>query len=885
MARRASLAVRIPGVVLATWTVFVLVQAAVIAVARQRTALDDGARALAAAAPGYARLLAGLPAGQGPPAELLLAEVARSQYVSGVALLDAAGRVRNAHPPLPAGAGVDRLPGVAATGVAARLAAAPATATVARAGPRMALLVPLRPAGGAPGWLVITFDFSTRLAEMRRAELGTLIPVALAGLALAALLALALALRMGRPVARLEAAADRIAGGERGARSGIASGDEIGRAAAAFDRMAERVERTEVELQSARALLDSVLQSLPVGVIVVGRDDLRVRLVNTRWRELFVPEAALGDDYGAHLGRSRLERPDGTPYPREELAVPSVLRDGRPSVHTDLVFVRADGERIPIVSAAVPVRLGGDRDFDAVVSVVQDRRELVRVLGELRASERRYERVALATGQVVFEWDLDHDVFKPSANYAQVLGDAPDPSTPPLPAWAERLHPDDRERVLARHARCVESGEPFDEEYRLRHADGRWLVVHDRRFFDGGDGRPRRVFGTLADVSERHALEAQLRHAQKMETVGTLAGGVAHDFNNQLTGVIGHLDLLAGELPAGDERQQHVEVARRAAERCAELTRGLLAFSRQLVSHPRPTAVEPLVRESVELLARVLPASVRLEADVEPGLPAVLADAVHIQQVLFNLCVNARDAMPSGGRLRVSARAVDVTPGPPRPPEARAGRFIELAVEDEGTGIPADVLPRIFEPFFTTKPVGLGTGLGLAMVYGILQRHQGWVEVKSEPGHGTRFAVLLPVTTRPVAHEPDPGAARAPGAGESVLVVDDEEMVRSFVVSALRGHGYRPLAAREGEEAIELLRRYAADVRLALLDLVMPGMGGVELARRLRAIRPDLRIVFSSGFDPDAGEPPAEGDAFLPKPYALVQLLGVVRGQLAAPRA
>ena len=730
-------------------------------------------------------------------------------------------------------------------------------------------------------------DIHGRLGRADHDAREQTIPAALVLLVFVGFLTVVLDRWLHAPALRLAETAERIAGGDRGARTHLTGTHDLGLAGAAFDRMAAAVERSERELNDARRLLETVLQSMPVGVSLIDRDDFTVKLANRRWREFFARDLGPGESVRDGFAHYQVERADGSRYAFDDMASPTVVRTGKPVQMSDVFFVTPEGERVPFLVYAEPVSLGTGRDFDAVLVISQDRRELARLVEELKVWERRFDQVARMTNQLVFEVDFVTNAVKRSGDPKRLLGYGPTPgNTTSLVEWRRRLHPDDGERVQARFERCLKTGEPFDEEYRFEREPGEYIVVHDRAFFDiSADGQPLRMYGSIVDISAQKELEEQVRQAQKMETVGTLAGGIAHDFNNQLTGVIGHLELLALDMSDDDRRREHVTVARAAAERCAELTRGLLAFSRRLASDPRPTGLQQLVEETVLLLSRVLPASVRLDTDIAPGLPAVLIDPVQIQQVLLNLCVNARDAMPAGGSLRIVAREVVVPEGDRRSSASRAGRFVELSVMDDGAGMPAHVQSRIFEPFFTTKPVGEGTGLGLAMVYGIVSKHQGWIEVESAPAEGATFRVLLPVAPANSAARsaPSPGVSpeRTGGDGEGVLVVDDELVVRELATYLLETNGYHTQAANTGEQALQLLAANPGRIHLVIVDMVMPGLSGIQVLHAIRAAHPTVRVILSSGYAADSLPPLQAGVGFLQKPYDGVQLLDAVRKALA----
>ncbi|HWP35097.1 MAG TPA: GAF domain-containing protein [Thermodesulfobacteriota bacterium] len=406
-------------------------------------------------------------------------------------------------------------------------------------------------------------------------------------------------------------------------------------------------------------------------------------------------------------------------------------------------------------------------------------------------------------------------------------------------------------------------------------------------------------FSTVArDISERKALEAQLRQSQKMEAVGQLAGGVAHDFNNLLTAIAGYADLLLAHLPPGDPLRRDAEEIRRAVHRAADLTGQLLAISRRQVLVPRLLDLNEVVSGMAAMLRRLIGEAIELVLHLDPSLGPVKADPTHLTQVLLNLAVNARDAMPGGGTLAIETGNVLLDEAAARRRVGlRPGRYVRLTVRDTGCGMDAATQARIFEPFFTTKPPGRGTGLGLSTVYGIVRQSGGHIEVDSAPGAGATFTILLPRAEEQPAAAPAPAAA-GPGPGEpsraparppaeaTVLVVEDEEGVRELVREVLVQQGYRVLLAPHGAAALAVAAGYRGAIDLLLTDLVMPHLSGRELARRLLAERPALRILFVSGYA-DTALPPAAGPdgraAFLPKPFSPHRLVRAGRELLEAP--
>ncbi len=400
------------------------------------------------------------------------------------------------------------------------------------------------------------------------------------------------------------------------------------------------------------------------------------------------------------------------------------------------------------------------------------------------------------------------------------------------------------------------------------------------------DGHLVRVWGTQRDVTEQRHLEEQFRQSQKMEAVGQLAGGIAHDFNNLLTAILGNTQLLLRELPPGDSKRGDVEEIRKASERAASLTRQLLAYSRRQMLQPEVLDLNVVVAEMDKMLRRLIGEHIALVAVLAPDLGRVRADPNQIEQVIVNLAVNARDAMPDGGKLTVETANVDLD-------EAFAqahlgsvpGSYALLAVTDTGAGMDATVRAHLFEPFFTTKEVGKGTGLGLATVYGIVKQSGGYISVYSEPGRGSSFKIYLPRIATPADAPPGPQKSGPAPGSETVLVVEDEAAVLTLSRRALEAQGYVVLAASDPAAALRVVERHGGMIHLLLTDVVMPGLSGRELADRLTAQRPGIRVLYMSGYPGDAvvqhGTLPS-GSAFLQKPFSPDGLARKVRDVLDA---
>ncbi|HKU60063.1 MAG TPA: PAS domain S-box protein [Gemmatimonadales bacterium] len=427
-----------------------------------------------------------------------------------------------------------------------------------------------------------------------------------------------------------------------------------------------------------------------------------------------------------------------------------------------------------------------------------------------------------------------------------------------------------------------------DMELRLLRRDGRplWAYLNRSVVQDAG-GRPLYLLTYLRDVTDRRTLEEQLRQAQKMEAVGQLAGGIAHDFNNLLTAIIGNGELLLREMEIEDSRRIDLLEINRAAHRAATLTRQLLAFSRKQILQPRLLNLNQVVTELGTMLRRVIGEHVELRLDLDPGLGLVLADPGQMEQVITNLAVNGRDAMPSGGCLTIRTLTLDGSHVPRTGPEEGEllGPYVALSVSDDGIGMDDRTRARLFEPFFTTKELGRGTGLGLATVYGIVRQSGGHIRVHTRVNEGSTFTVYLPRTEGPThAEEEGPGAAEAPGGAGTVLVVEDEEAVRTLASRVLRGKGYRVLEASSADLALALLAGSTEPIDLLLTDVVMPGLSGPALAQRLILQHPALRVLYMSGYAEEAierqGSLPAGGE-LLEKPFTADQLARRVRAAIA----
>lgn len=453
----------------------------------------------------------------------------------------------------------------------------------------------------------------------------------------------------------------------------------------------------------------------------------------------------------------------------------------------------------------------------------------------------------------VGSWHLDLENYhmRWSQEACRVFGYDPAACEPSMEAMLSVMHPEDRPAVEAAWKATIDDGAPFRVEYRIVLPDGalRMVLAQGQIVVE-----PRGVIlfsGTVQDITEHRQLEEQLRQSQKMEAIGQLAGGVAHDFNNILTIIQGHAELLMGGGMDLEEQEESLRQIQQASERAANLTRQLLAYSRRQVLQKQPIDLSTVVAGMTPMIQRLLGETVTLSLKLSSGIPAVLADAGKMEQILMNLSINARDAMPRGGTLTVTIGSEWVNDAHlRRQPEARVGEFVRWSVADNGSGMDARTVQRIFEPFFTTKEFGKGTGLGLATVYGIVKQHDGWIEVESEVGKGAVFHIFLPSTRQKAgatfaqSHPP----ALPPATG-TILLVEDEAPVRQLLLRMLANWGYHVYTASSGDEALPVWEQHQDEIDLLLTDLVMPGeLSGRDLAQRLLAERPELKVLYSSGY-------------------------------------
>ncbi|QJX00504.1 PAS domain S-box protein [Frigoriglobus tundricola] len=613
-----------------------------------------------------------------------------------------------------------------------------------------------------------------------------------------------------------------------------------------------------------RALADSVPQ-----IVWTARPDGIIEYVNRRGTEY----TGQPNEPGCGWCCERFVHPDDRP--RVKAVWADVIRTGVP-VDVEFRLRRADGQYRWHTARQAGVRApsGALAQWVGTCTDVHDQRladEHLARAAHILAGVRDSVVVTDLSGVVTYWNDGATRLFGWTA--AEMIG------RPYLDRFPEPVRAEVGRQIRER------TGSEWSGEYEDWRKDGSRVWVNARvRRFDRPEGAAAGVLKLSHDITERKRLEAQFMQAQKMEAVGQLAGGVAHDFNNLLTVINGYVGMLLADRRPDDPDRAALAAVRDAGDRAAALTSQLLAFSRKAIVAPRVLNLNDVVAQSDKLLRRLLGEDILISTDPTPTACWIEADPNQIDQVILNLAVNARDAMPTGGRLTVATRCTVLPAGDAAEPGAcPSGRYVELAVRDTGCGIPDDIKSRLFDPFFTTKGPGKGTGLGLAVVHGVVKQAGGLVLVESAVGAGTTFRLLFPETAAPAVKTGSGPVPPARRGTETVLLVEDEEAVRRICRIGLESQGYVVLAAGSGRDAIEVLRGHHGPIDLVVTDVVMPEMSGRELAEAVRKVKPGVRVLYMSGYTDDAivrhGVREAQ-DAFLQKPFSPLGLARKVRAVL-----
>ena len=749
----------------------------------------------------------------------------------------------------------------------------------AGAGTVLAEVSPLR---GTPWTIIVEFPLASILAPVR-SMLWQLIAADVVLMLLAALGAWMLSGTLTRPLAVLASAAESVSGGDYTLRIAIHRSDELGAVGVAFNHMASNVtdslsalEEIVRELGTSEKRYRSIFDANPQPMWVYDLETLAFLAVNEAAVRLY--------------GFSRVEFLAMT----IDRIRPAELVSAHPMNVAEIGTRGVDGEvwrHRTKEGVAIEVEVNSQAlvyaGRHARLVIANDVTERQRAAALMHASQLRLQRVIASSGAVIFELRLtgaNSPVLEwISDNVTAILGyDVAAAYAPDW--WSERVHPDDRARLSGERSQATEADGAH--EYRFRHQNGgyRWLR-EERRIRRDDAGMPIEIVGAWLDITDHRQLELQLRHSQKMEAVGRLAGGVAHDFNNLLTVIVAECDLsLAAARDGGTPSMESFEEIKRAADRAAILTRQLLTFSRQQLIEPISLNVNDVVTNIDKMLLRLIGEDIAWTVALGDEVGFAVADRGQLEQVLVNLVVNARDAMPNGGKLLLETAVVNIDAEyAALHPDATTGPHIMIAIADSGSGMTEEVKSHLFEPFFTTKESGKGTGLGLATCYAIVRQFSGHIGIASETGSGTVVRVYLPQSRIPAMSVTPVHRTVIAGGKETILLVEDEAQVRRLAARILVASGYHVLQASTAEEALSLLEGHKGPVDLLLTDVVLPKMNGRVLAERVRVDRPGLRILLTSGYSDDVVLRSQLLDhhvALLPKPFSRDSLLMKVRETL-----
>lgn len=656
----------------------------------------------------------------------------------------------------------------------------------------------------------------------------------------------------------------------------------ISKTAKNFDYLPEAVAHvlrqihTERRLAESEARLVSIIASAKDAIIIAGQDQ-RITLFNQAAEAMFRCPApqALGQFVSRFIPRDHSvsvgEDPDDTWHPRASFTLQ--IKCGNRGV-------RADGSVFPLEASVSRAQVDDHLFYTIIVRDITERKQAE---DALRESESRFRQLAENIREVFWLSDPDNNILYVSPAYETIWGRTCESLYRSPNTWLEAIHVEDRERVreatLSKAARGT-----YDEVYRVIRPDGSLRWIRDQGFpVHNAAGDVYRFAGVAEDITESKRADAvmeqqrlQLLQAQKMEAVGQLAGGVAHDFNNLLTIISGYSQILLTLLPDNDPKRTSVKAILDAGSRAASLTRQLLAFSRQAVLEPKVLDLNVVVAETEKMLRRLIGEDLLLTTVLDPKIRRVKVDPGHLAQVLMNLAVNARDAMPKGGKITIETSNLELGEAYVRThPQVELGRYVVLTVSDTGHGMTPDVKAHIFEPFFTTKGVGKGTGLGLAVVHGIVKQSGGHIEVYSEPDIGTTFKIFLPAVEEELSTPKELPSGLNLRGNETILLVEDEDGVRGLALLILQSHGYQVLAASDGKDALRVVAKHQGPIDLLMTDVVMPNLDGRDLAKALQPRFPRMKVLFVSGYTDDAVVRHGllqEEVAFLQKPYTPLSL-------------
>jgi PAS domain S-box-containing protein len=720
------------------------------------------------------------------------------------------------------------------------------------------------------------------VAEQEQAEsshaanilLAVNVSVALAAILIAGFASLAVTRSIAAPLADLSETAAQIAAGRLELTAAVNRHDEIGALAANFNLMTDKLRETMAVLRESEAKYRDIFEHAIEGLFQISFDG---RFLSANPAMAHILGYASADELLAEVIDARQQL---YVHAQDRETLISVIREHGEFHGFEVEFFRKDLQRIWVSISARMVRnqSGIPLFLEGFLTDISDRRRAEAALAE---SRNYLDKIIDSAADPIFvkdrqhRWVLANDAFCTFLERSrdEILGKSD----------YDYFPKDEADVFWAKDEAVFISGLENINEDTFVDRRGNIHAIITKKTLYTDEKNEQHIVGIISDITERKKLEAELRQSQKMETVGLLAGGIAHDFNNLLTPILGYADLLILGIADEDQRRSKLEHIKQAGERARDLTQRLLAFSRKQLIELKTVDLGDLIRKFESILRRTIRENINIEVRISPSLSRVRADAGQIEQALVNLSINAQDAMPEGGTLTIEARDIELDESyTDRHPEIVPGPYVMLAVNDTGIGMEAQVIEHIFEPFYTTKELGKGTGLGLSTVYGIVKQHGGSISVYSEMNHGSIFKVFLPRVSengeKIALYSPQPDEVAR--GFETVLVAEDNEMVRTLACSMLESLGYQVLSAENPDRCIELVKNYLSTINLLLTDVVMPRMNGKDLYDRLHRMRPDLKVIFMSGYTSNViGHHGVldQGTHFIQKPFSIHTLSEKVR--------
>jgi len=544
-------------------------------------------------------------------------------------------------------------------------------------------------------------------------------------------------------------------------------------------------------------------------------------------------------------------------------------------------------------ASASDIRRNGNRDqskrrisvlLKSIATLQKQVSDYQRVEKDLRTSEERFMLASMGNGEGVWDYDFSTQQFYLSPSFREILGLGSENLPAKLSDFERMIHPDDKNSLFTTVREHWEQRSPLcTVEYRIKGQKNEYIWVRSRgTTLWSTNKKPLRMVGNLVDITRERGLEEQFRQAQKMEAVGQFAGGIAHDFNNIIGIVLGYSDLLLRKLSKEDPSRVKIEAIRSAGQKAAQITKQLLAFSRRQLLQPQVIDLNAHLRESSKMIRCLLNEDIEVKIDLCEKEARLKVDPNCLEQIIVNLVINSRDALLTGGAITIKTKISDCKEEQTKPYGVAPGMYVMLEVKDTGQGISPEILVRIFEPFFTTKATGKGTGLGLSTVYGIVKQNAGFIQVQSEVGKGSSFQVYFPQSNQ-MTHKNSSNneLEEPPRGGETILIVEDEDWLRSLAYEILTGQGYTVFEVRNGDEALQLCSHESAKIDLVFTDIVMPKRDGMGLWDRLQKIRPEVKILFTSGYPSKhlsfQEEVIDKQLRFITKPYDLLSLSKKIR--------